>query len=152
MIIYWQSMAQQQLLRQESSVSQTLRTYKKQLTQNIERNTHVPNISTISQQSNQELSISQIIRTYGKRFAQIRKQYTDGLDGRCVMGVIMSYYGWDGKCITNAERRLYAALVALRHAGISKELLIELNDSGATFDEIADYLDRNCGSAYNNNR
>jgi hypothetical protein len=143
-------MAQQQLVRQESSVYQTLRIYKKQLTQNIERNTHVPNISTISQQSNQELSISQIIRTYGKQFIQIRKQYTDGLGGRCVMGVIMSYYGWDGKCITNAERRLYAALVALRQAGISKELLIELNDSGATFDEIADYLDRNCGSANNN--
>jgi len=145
--MYWQSMAQQQLLRQESSVSQTLRTYKKQLTQNIERYTHVPNISTVSQQSNQESSISQIIRTYGKQFIQIRKQYTDGFSGRCVMGVIMSYYGWDGKCITNAERRLYAALVALRQAGISKELLIELNDSGATFDEIADYLDRNCGSA-----
>ena len=143
-------MTQQQLLRQESSVSQTLRTYKKQLTQNFERNAHVPNIITISQQSKQELSISQIIRTYGKQFKQIRKQYTDGLEGRCVMGVIMSYYGWDGKCITNAERRLYAALVALRQAGISKELLIELNDSGATFDEIADYLDRNCGSAYNN--
>jgi hypothetical protein len=143
-------MAQQQLLRQESSVSQTLRTYKKQLTQNIERYTRVPNISTASQQSNQESSISQIIRTYGKQFTQIRKQYTDGLSGRCVMGVIMSYYGWDGKCITNAERRLYAALVALRQAGISKELLIELNDSGATFDEIADYLDRNCGSANNN--
>jgi len=29
----------------------------------------------------------------------------------------------------------------LRQAGISKELLIELNDSGASFDEIADYLD-----------
>ena len=149
MIIYWQSMAQQQLLRQESSVSQTRRTYKKQLTQNIELSTHLPNISTISQQSNQELSISQIIRTYGKQFTQIRKQYTDGVGGRCVMGVIMSYYGWDGKCITNAERRLYAALVALRQAGITKELLIELNDSGATFDEIADYLDRNCASAYN---
>ena len=91
MIIYWQSMAQQQLLRQESSVSQTLRTYKKQLTQNIERYAHVPNISTISQQSNQESSISQIIRTYGKQFTQIRKQYTDGHSGRCVMGVIMSY-------------------------------------------------------------
>jgi hypothetical protein len=142
--MYYQPMAQQQLLRQESSVSQTLRTYKKQLTQNIERYTYVPNISTVSQQSNQESSISQIIRTYGKQFIQIRKQYTDGLSGRCVMGVIMSYYGWDGKCITNAERRLYAALVALRQAGISKELLIELNDSGATFDEIADYLDRNC--------
>ena len=66
------------------------------------------------------------------------------------MGVIMSYYGWDGKCITNAERRLYAPLVALSQAGMSKELLIELNDSGATFDEIADYLDRNIELANSN--
>jgi len=136
-------MAQQQLLKQESSVSQILCTYKRQLTQNLDQDNQRPRISTIGQQSKQESSISQIIRTYGKQFTQIRKQYTDGLAGRCVMGVIMSYYGWDGKCITNAERRLYAALVALRQAGISKELLIDLNDSGATFDEIADYLDKN---------
>jgi hypothetical protein len=143
-------MAQQQLLKQESPVSQILHTYKRQLTQNIDRHGYVSDIITISQQSNQESSISQILRTYGKQFKQIRKQYTDGQGGRCVMGVIMSYYGWDGKCISNAERRLYAALVALRQAGISKELLIELNDSGATFDEIADYLDRNYGLANNN--
>ena len=144
-------MAQQQLLEQESPVSQILRTYKKQLTQKIDLHTLVPNLSTLtSQKSNQEASISEIIRTYGKQFKQIRKQYTDGRSGRCVMGVIMSYYGWDGKCITNAERRLYAAMVALRRAGISKELLIELNDSGATFDEIADYLDRIRGSENSN--
>lgn len=136
-------MAQQQLLKQESSVSEVLSSHKKQLTQNIEQYTDERHMNTLNQQSNQQLSISQIIRTCGKQFRQIRKQYTDGAGGRCVMGVIMSYYGWDGKCITNAERRLYAALTALRQAGISKELLIELNDSGATFDEIADYLDRN---------
>ena len=136
-------MAQQQLLKQESSVSEVLRSYKKQLSQNIEQATDEYHMNTLNQQSNQQLSISQIIRTCGKQFRQIRKQYTDGAGGRCVMGVIMSYYGWDGKCISNAERRLYAALTALRQAGISKELLIELNDSGATFDEIADYLDRN---------
>ena len=134
-------MAQQQILKQESSVSEVLSNHKKQLTRNIEQHTDERHVNTLNQQSNLESSISQIIRTYGKQFTQIRKQYTDGLGGRCVMGVIMSYYGWDGKCITNAERRLYAALVALRQAGISKELLIELNDSGATFDEIADYLD-----------
>ncbi len=134
-------MAQQQLLKQESSVSEVLSIHKKQLTRNIGQHTDECHMNTLNQQSNLESSISQIIRTYGKQFTQIRKQYTDGLGGRCVMGVIMSYYGWDGKCITNAERRLYAALVALRQAGISKELLIELNDSGATFDEIADYLD-----------
>ena len=136
-------MAQQLLLKQETSVCEVLGSHKKQLTQNIEQQTDERHLNTLNQQSNQQLSISQIIRTCGKQFRQIRKQYTDGAGGRCVMGVIMSYYGWDGKCITNAERRLYAALVALRQGGISKELLIELNDSGATFDEIADYLDRN---------
>lgn len=136
-------MAQQQLLKQESSVSEVLSSHKKQLTQNIEQDTDESHMNTVNEQSNQQLSIPQIIRTCGKQFRQIRKQYTDGAGGRCVMGVIMSYYGWDGKCITNAERRLYAAITALRQAGISKELLIELNDSGATFDEIADYLDGN---------
>lgn len=134
-------MAQQQLLKQESSVSEVLGRHKKQLTKNIEQHTDKRHMNTINRQSYVESSISQIIRTYGKQFTQIRRQYTDGHGGRCVMGVIMSYYGWDGKCITNSERRLYAALVALRQAGISKELLIELNDSGASFDEIADYLD-----------
>lgn len=134
-------MAQQQLLKQESSVSEVLDSHKKQLTKNIEQHIDKHHTNSIYRQSYVESSISQIIRTYGKQFTQIRRQYTDGHGGRCVMGVIMSYYGWDGKCITNSERRLYAALVALRQAGISKELLIELNDSGASFDEIADYLD-----------
>ena len=134
-------MAQQQLLKQDSSVSEVLDSHKKQLTKKIEQHIDKHHMNTINRQSYVESSISQIIRTYGKQFTQIRKQYTDGHGGRCVMGVIMSYYGWDGKCITNSERRLYAALVALRQAGISKELLIELNDSGASFDEIADYLD-----------
>jgi len=143
-------MAKQQLLNQESSVSEVLNRYKKELTKNIERQIRAPTFSIIREELKQEASISQIIRTYGKYFNQIRNRYTDGLGGRCVMGLIMSYYGWDGKCITNAERRLYAALVALRRAGISKELLIELNDSGATFNDIADYLDKNCGLASNN--
>ena len=130
-------MAKQQLLNQESSVSKVLNRYKKELTKNIDRQIPISTFSITSEESKQEASISQIIRTYGKYYKQIRKRYTDGVGGRCVMGLIMSYYGWDGKCITNAERRLYAALIALRRAGISKELLIELNDSGETFDDIA---------------
>jgi hypothetical protein len=133
-------MAKQQLLKQESPISEVLNRYKKELTKNIER--QLPVHTFISEESKQEASISQIIRTYGKYYKQIRNKYTDGQAGRCVMGLIMSYYGWDGKCITNAERRLYAAQVALRRAGISKELLIEMNDSGASFDDIANYLDK----------
>jgi hypothetical protein len=41
----------------------------------------------------QELTISQILRTYGKQFKQIAQQYSDGYNGRCALGVIMSYYG-----------------------------------------------------------
>jgi hypothetical protein len=97
----------------------------------------------MSQQSlRQEMTVSQILRIYGKQFAQIQKKYSDGLNGRCAIGVIMSYYGWNGKYGPSAER-LLGALFALKHAGISKDVMIELNDSGATFDEIADYLDRN---------
>ena len=137
-------MAQELLLAQETSVSQ-LGKHRSRIIQIREQHNARPSINTLSQQQlllAQELSISQILRAYGKQFTQIREQYTDGVNGRCAMGVIMSYYGWDGKCCTNAERRLYAALVALRRAGISKESLIELNDSGMTFEEIADYLER----------
>jgi hypothetical protein len=44
----------------------------------------------------QELTIAQILRIYGNRFRQIREQYSDGHHGRCALGVIMSYFGWDG--------------------------------------------------------
>jgi hypothetical protein len=121
-------MVKRQILKQETPVSQVLNRYKNELTKNIERQIPIPNFSLISEESKQEASISQIIRTYGKYFKQIRQQYTDGLGGRCVMSLIMSYYGWDCKCITNAE----------------------LNDSGATFEDIADYLDRNLRLASSN--
>ena len=90
----------------------------------------------------QELTVSQILRIYGKQFTQIQSQYSDGHDGRCALGVIMSYYGWNGKDDSAASEKLLGALIALRHAGIDKNLIIEMNDSGFTFDEIADYLTR----------
>ena len=90
----------------------------------------------------QDMSISQILRSYGKHFTQIRKRYSDGHNGRCAIGVIMSYHGWNGKDEPGSARRLLAASIQLKHADIDEGLLIDLNDSGYTFDEIADYLDR----------
>ena len=43
---------------------------------------------------------------------------------------------------SHAGGKLLGALIILRYAGIDKNLIIRLNDSGATFDEIADNLDR----------
>ena len=75
-------MAQQQLLKQETSVSEVLGSHKKQLTQNIEQHTDECHMNTLNQQSNQQLSISQIIRTCGKQFRQIQMRYSDGQEGR----------------------------------------------------------------------
>jgi hypothetical protein len=90
----------------------------------------------------QELTVSQILRTYGKQFTQITEQYSDGHNGRCATGVIMSYFGWNGIDDSRAAGKLLAATNALREAGVSQCSIIELNDSGFTFDEIADYIDR----------
>ena len=94
----------------------------------------------------QELTISQILRTYGKQFKQIAQQYSDGHNGRCALGVIMSYYGWNGKDDSQVTRKLLSTLIALSYAGIDKNLLAELNDSGMPFVEIADHLDKFGGS------
>jgi hypothetical protein len=54
----------------------------------------------------------------------------------------MSYFSWNGKDDSDSPDQLLDALVALKSDSISENLIIRLNDSGATFDEIADYLDR----------
>jgi hypothetical protein len=96
----------------------------------------------------QTVSVSQILRTFGKQFKQITERYSDGHNGRCAIGVLMSYYGWDGEDDSHATTKLLGALIALRYAGIDRNLLIEMNDSGMSFDEIADYLDKVGGSKY----
>jgi hypothetical protein len=39
-------------------------------------------------------------------------------------------------------------LIALKYAGIDKNSIIDMNDSGMSFDEIADYLDKFGSSRY----
>ena len=68
-------------------------------------------------------------------------QYSDGKNGRCAIGVILSYFGWDGKDDTRASRKLLSTFIALINAGVSKDLVVQLNDSGMSFDEVADYID-----------
>jgi hypothetical protein len=90
-----------------------------------------------------ELTVPKILRTYGKQFTQIQSQYSDGRNGRCAMGVIMSYFGWDGAHDSDITTSLQAALPTLSNGGLRDDFsIIELNDSGMTFDEIANYLDR----------
>jgi hypothetical protein len=96
----------------------------------------------ISEQKHQQLTVPQILRTYGKQFRQITKRYSDGFNGRCALGVIMSYFGWNGRDDSQSTSKLLGTLIALRSVDIDKNLVIEMNDSGFTFDEIADFIDQ----------
>jgi hypothetical protein len=88
-----------------------------------------------------ELDASQILRIYGKQFKQVKKRYSDGREGRCAVGVIMSYFGWNGKDDLDSAKIVLATLNELKNIGFDKNFLISLNDLGLTFDQIADYLD-----------
>ena len=93
----------------------------------------------------QDLTVSQILRTYGKQFTQITGWYSDGHNGRCAVGVLMSYYGWNGKRDSDSfdvARSLTSTLHALKYTGVQIDFIAQLNDSGVTFDEIADFLDK----------
>jgi hypothetical protein len=91
----------------------------------------------------QELTISEILRTYGKQFRQITERYSDGHNGRCALGVIWSYFGWDGRPDSDMTMSIKAALPTLAKTGLGDDFsIIELNDTGWSFDEIADYIDR----------
>lgn len=97
------------------------------------------------QTQRQEFSISQILRIYGKQFKQIKRRFSDDRNGRCAMGVILSYYGWDdGKLnsLFEASPSSRAARQAMRSTGISRSYIMDHNDSGYTFDEIANYVER----------
>ena len=53
----------------------------------------------------------------------------------------MSYHGWNGKDDLDSAKIILATIHELKHIGIDKNFLINLNDLGLTFDQIADYLD-----------
>jgi hypothetical protein len=99
----------------------------------------------VLKQQQQQLTVSQILRVYGKQFRQIQSRYSDGKNGRCAIGVIMSYFGWDGRVDFDTVYDLLIASDVLKRADIDEDLLIDMNDSGYTFDEIANYLDRSDG-------
>jgi hypothetical protein len=57
----------------------------------------------------------------------------------------MSYFGWDGKHDSDVGPSLQAALPTLTNTALRDGFsIIEPNDLGMTFDEIADYLDITC--------
>ena len=55
----------------------------------------------------------------------------------------MSDFDWNGKDDIRVSRKLLSAFIVLSNAGVSKDLVVQLNDFGMSFDEIADYIDEN---------
>ncbi len=96
----------------------------------------------------QNLTVPQILRVYGKQFRQITCRYSDGHNGKCVIDMIMSYFGWNGKVDSEAGKKLMKTMNELTQTGISKNFVLQLNDSGISFDEIANYLDKIGGNKF----
>lgn len=91
-------------------------------------------------QQQEQLKTSQIIRTYCKQFKQIPDELSDGKNGRCVMGALMSYCGWDGTHDGNTRNVYFEK--AIRLTGSFESLhMVMMNNTGKTFDEIADWLE-----------
>ena len=67
----------------------------------------------------QKLIIFQILHEYGKKFAQVREQYSDGNNGRCAIGVLVSYFGWDDKHRFYTRNTLQFALYPSKKSGIT---------------------------------
>ena len=61
----------------------------------------------------------------------------------------MSYYGWNGRDDSQATKKLLNTLIALSYAGFERNILTVMNDSGYTFNEIADYIDKVAAAARN---
>jgi hypothetical protein len=68
----------------------------------------------------EKLPVSQILRTYGKQFMQITERYSDGHNGRGALGVIMSYFGWDGRVDFDSADDIVAISDVLKHAEIDE--------------------------------
>ena len=56
-------------------------------------------------------------------------------------GHVLLWLGWRRNSRASSKK-LLSGLIALTHAGVSKDLVIQLNDSGMSFNDIADYLDQ----------
>src|SRR5687768_7555357 len=98
-------------------------------------------MSQILVQEQKQVTAADILRTHGKKFKQIQNHYSDGKNGRCVIGVLYSYFGWDGKLSVGSLRDPNRKTEELLSDFIIWRDVINMNDHGRTFDQIADWLD-----------
>lgn len=75
---------------------------------------------------------------------QIKYQRSDNRDGRCAIGALMGYEGWDGRHDTDMDRKEELRYVIKVGQALSLDVYTNVfakNDAGWTFNEIADWLD-----------
>jgi hypothetical protein len=76
---------------------------------------------TLVLKQRQQLTVLQILRVYGKQFKQIQCRYSDGNIGRCAIGVIMSYFGWDGRVETTFNPLVISGSISLRNNWLNQQ-------------------------------
>jgi hypothetical protein len=92
------------------------------------------------QQILQERKLSEIVRNIPYR--QIKNALGDLMDGRCVIGGIMCYCGWDGKDYwSNNALEIQTRVLDMVGGTEMWQVLVDKNNSGESFEMMADWLE-----------
>jgi len=95
-------------------------------------------LSTVLVQEQIQLKASQILRQ--TKVQQFRGHLYH--HGRyCAMGAILNHFGWDGKNFIMPLDKYDTKFVELVPNQKDRNTIIMLNDTGATFSDIADWLE-----------
>jgi len=84
------------------------------------------------------VKLSQILRQ--TKVKQIQCDLSDGKGGFCALGVLANFYGWDGK--GHAGEFYLRVIKELGKGGLETWHIFNKNDSGWSFEQIADFLEQ----------
>lgn len=74
------------------------------------------------------------------KYAKIYRDFADRNDGRCAMGAIVSELGWGGSSVDKLWSDLMGCIqLHAFHLGVN---IVEDNDNGLSWEEIADKLEK----------
>ena len=83
------------------------------------------------------VKLSQILRQ--TKVKQIQCDFSDGKGGFCALGVLVNFYGWDGK---GHAGEFYSRVIReLWKGNLKTSDVFTKNDAGWSFEQIADFLE-----------
>lgn len=92
----------------------------------------------------------EIIKEEKGKYKFIKKQFSDGKDGRCTNGLLLSHFGWNGERKADDDKTaIYSQEVfekKVDELGSSQDITINtINDECNSYDEVIKRLEESLG-------